>query len=417
MRSSSFPSQTMRFSALAVCCLLALSACGEKKRQGIPEGHMPTVGVMTVQAQDLTVNTELSGRLEAFRAAEVRAQVSGIIKRRLFEEGSYVREGQPLYQLESASYDASLAGARAQLSAAQAALAKANADLSRYRPLVEADAISKLEFDAAVAAQRSAAANVEAARAAVRASQVNVNHARISAPISGYISRSQVSEGNLLTPGSTVLARIQQTHPMYVNVSQSAADVMKMRREIASGSLSAVEGAVEVDIILEDGSVHPQKGRLLFADPTVDASTGQVSLRVEVPNEDNVLLPGLYVRVNLPQAQVRRAYRIPQQAVTRGDADTVMVVDASGSLKPKTVTIAGQQGSNWIISAGLNDGDKVVLNGTMIAGMLGAQKVQTQEVSPDGTPAASAPAAPAKSASAPASSASAVAASTASEAQ
>lgn len=399
------PSQphTTRLSVLAVCCLLALSACGGKEQQR-PQGNPPTVGVMTVKAQDLTVNTELSGRLEAFRAAEVRAQVNGIIKRRLFEEGSYVREGQPLYQLESASYDASLAGARAQLSAAQAALAKANADLSRYRPLVEADAISKLEFDAAVAAQRSAQANVDAARAAVRASQVNVNHARITAPISGYISRSQVSEGNLLTAGSTVLARIQQTHPMYVNVNQSATEVMKLRQAIASGSLSAIEGAVEVDIILEDGSVHPQKGRLLFADPTVDAATGQVSLRVEVPNEDNILLPGLYVRVSLPQAQVRRAYSIPQQAVTRGQSDTVMVVDASGSLKQKVITIAGQQGSNWIVSGGLSDGDKVVLNGTMIAGMLGAQKVQTQEVSPnDGTtsstPAASS--APVSDASAP----------------
>lgn len=399
-------SRTTRLSATALCCLLALSACGGNAQQR-PQGDPPKVGVMTVKAEDLTINTELSGRLEAFRSAEVRAQVGGIIQRRLFEEGSYVRAGQALYQLESASYDAHLAGARAQLSAAQAALAKAEADLSRYRPLVEADAISKLEFDAAVAAQRSAAANVAAARAAVRASQVNAGHARITAPISGYIGRSQVSEGNLLSAGTTVLARIQQTHPMYVNINQSATEAMKLRREIAEGKMAAVEGVVEVDIVLEDGSVHPQKGRLLFADPTVDAATGQVSLRVEVPNEDNILLPGLFVRVNLPQAQVRRAYRIPQQAVTRGQNDTVMVVDASGGLQPKTVTIAGQQGSNWIVSSGLRDGDKVVLNGTMIAGMLGAQKVQTQEVSPDGGAAASAPVAasnPAATASAPAAS-------------
>lgn len=365
---------------LAAALMLALSACGgDKQAQG--EQKPPVVGVTTVKAEDITVRTELPGRLEAHRSAEVRAQVSGIILRRLFEEGSYVRAGQVLYQLDDAAYAAGLESARAQLSSAEAALAKANADLARYRPLVEADAISKQEYDAAVAAKRAAQANVNAARAAVRSARVNVNHARITAPISGYIGRSEVSEGNLLTAGGTaVLARIRQTHPMYVNVSQSAVEAMKLRREIAEGRMAAVNGAVEVDILLEDGSVYPQKARLLFADPTVDEKTGQVALRIEVPNEDNILLPGLYVRASLPQAQINRAYKVPQQAVTRGKTDTVMVVTADGSLQPKPVTISGQEGSHWIITDGLQDGDKVVVNGTMIAGMLGAQKVQPQEV-------------------------------------
>ena len=409
-----------RLSAIAVAAVLALSACGkgaQQQQQGAPE---LVVSVLTVKAEDTTISTELPGRLESFRSAEVRPQVSGIIKRRLFQEGSYVQAGQPLYQLDDASYSASLASARAQLAAAEATQAKANADLARYQPLVAADAISKQEYDAAVAAQRSAVANVNAARAAIRSAQVNVNHARITAPISGYIGRSNVSEGALLTAGgATVLATIQQTNPMYVNVTQSALDVMKMRRQIAEGQMSAVNGAVEVTIILEDGSEYPQKGRLLFTDPTVNETTGQVSLRVEVPNGDNILLPGLYVRVRLPQAQ---ANLIPQRAVTRGAKDTVVVVAADGSMRQQEVTIAGQNGNNWIVTGGLKDGDKVAMDGTMIAGMMGAQKVKTQEWQASQPQQSAAPAAPAKpdSASAPAQSgvaASAPAAQSASQAK
>ena len=412
-----------RLSAIAVAAVLALSACGkgaQQQQQGAPE---LVVSVLTVKAEDTTISTELPGRLESFRFAEVRPQVSGIIKRRLFQEGSYVQAGQALYQLDDASYSAGLASARAQLAAAEAAQAKANADLARYQPLVAADAISKQEYDAAVAAQRSAVANVNAARAAIRSAQVNVNHARITAPISGYIGRSNVSEGALLTAGgTTVLATIQQTNPMYVNVTQSALDVMKMRRQIAEGQMSAVNGAVEVTIILEDGSEYPQKGRLLFTDPTVNETTGQVSLRVEVPNDDNILLPGLYVRVRLPQAQANRAYLIPQRAVTRGAKDTVVVVAADGSMRQQEVTIAGQNGNNWIVTGGLKDGDKVAMDGTMIAGMMGAQKVKTQEWQASQPQQSAAPAAPAKpnSASAPAQSgaaASAPAAQSASQAK
>ena len=413
----SYKSSAPRLSALAVAAALALAACGGsgQQQQG-GEAPLPVVGVMTVQAQDITISTELPGRLESHRSAEVRAQVNGVIQRRLFQEGSYVQAGQALYQLENATYAAGLESARAQLTSAQAALAKANADLARYRPLVEADAISKLEYDAAVAAKRSAEASVSAARAAIRSAQVSVNHARITAPISGYIGRSSVSEGNLVTAGSTTaLAVIQQTNPMYVNVTQSATEAMKLRRDIAEGKMSAVNGAVEVDILLEDGSTYPQKGRLLFADPTVDETTGQVSLRVEVPNDDNILLPGLYVRVSLPQAQILQGFEVPQQAVTRGQTDTVLVVNAEGAMQPKPVTIAGQHGGNWIISSGLQNGDKVIVNGTMVAGMMGAQKVQPQEVGAS-APAAAAPAAAevsAPSASGPATASEAPAASAA----
>lgn len=317
-------------------------------------------------------------------------------------KGSYVRAGQPLYQLDNATYVANLESARAQLASAEAGLAKANADLARYKPLVDADAISKQEYDAAVQAKRAGEAAVKSAQAAIQSSQINVNYARITAPISGFIGQSNVSEGTLMSANdSTVLAVIQQTNPLYVNVTQSANDVMKLRQRIAAGELQSVNGAIEVSIFLEGGSEYPQKGRLLFADPTVDQSTGQVTLRAEVPNADNILLPGLYVRVGLPQGRIDNAFVVPQQAVTRGQKDTVTVVNADGTMAPREVTIAQQQGADWIITGGLKEGDKVVVDGTMIAGLMGAKKVTPKEWQPAGAaaPAAQAASAPVQTAS------------------
>lgn len=376
-----------RFAAVAFAVACTLSACGGKSNEGgagaAQQAPAPVVGVVTVHPSKVTVGVDLPARLESRRTAEVRAQVSGIIQKRLFQEGTYVRAGQPLFQVDAAVYTAALDSARAQLASAQAALAKADADVARYQPLVAADAISKQEYDAAVTAKRSAAASVKAAQAAVRSAQINVGYSRISAPISGYIGQAMVSEGALVTAnGTTVLATIQQTDPMYVNITQSASNVMKLRQQIAAGQVQAVDGAVPVDIVLEDGTVYAQKGRLLFADPTVDESTGQVLLRAEVPNPDNVLMPNLYVRVKLPQAAVDNAFVVPQQAVSRGKTNTVTVVNADGSMAVREVTIAGQQGQSWIITSGLKDGDKVVVEGTMIAGMMQAKKVTPKEWQP-----------------------------------
>ncbi|UOO82305.1 efflux RND transporter periplasmic adaptor subunit [Uruburuella testudinis] len=381
--------KTLRVAALAVATALALSACGgedqAQQQQAGQQAPAPEVGVVTVSPADVTISTDLPGRLESRRTANVRAQVGGIIQQRLFQEGSYVRAGQPLYQLDNATYVAGLESARAQLASAEATLAKANADLARYKPLVEADAISKQEYDAAIQAKRAGEAAVKSAQAAIKSSQINVNYSRITAPISGFIGQSNVSEGTLVSANdATVLARIQQTNPLYVNVTQSATEVMKLRQRIANGEMQAVNGAVEVSILLEDGSEYPQKGRLLFADPTVDETTGQVTLRAEVPNADNILLPGLYVRVSLPQAAIANAFVVPQQAVTRGQKDTVMIVNADGSMAPREVTVAQQQGSNWIITGGLQAGDKVIVDGLAIAGMMGAQKVTPKEWTPQG---------------------------------
>ncbi|QOG39187.1 multidrug efflux RND transporter periplasmic adaptor subunit MtrC [Neisseria gonorrhoeae] len=384
-----YASKAMRAAALAAAVALALSSCGkggDAAQGGQPAGReapAPVVGVVTVHPQTVALTVELPGRLESLRTADVRAQVGGIIQKRLFQEGSYVRAGQPLYQIDSSTYEAGLESARAQLATAQATLAKADADLARYKPLVSADAISKQEYDAVVTAKRSAEAGVKAAQAAIKSAGINLNRSRITAPISGFIGQSKVSEGTLLNAGdTTVLATIRQTNPMYVNVTQSASEVMKLRKQIAEGKLLAADGAIAVGIKFDDGTVYPEKGRLLFADPTVDESTGQITLRAAVSNDQNILMPCLYVRVLMDQVAADNAFIVPQQAVTRGAKDTVMIVNAQGGMEPREVTVAQQQGTNWIVTSGLKDGDKVVVEGISIAGMTGAKKVTPKEWAP-----------------------------------
>ncbi|HEZ5948688.1 TPA: multidrug efflux RND transporter periplasmic adaptor subunit MtrC [Neisseria meningitidis] len=384
-----YASKAMRAAALAASVALALSSCGkggDAAQGGQPAGReapAPVVGVVTVHPQTVALTVELPGRLESLRTADVRAQVGGIIQKRLFQEGSYVHAGQPLYQVDSSTYEANLESARAQLATAQATLAKADADLARYKPLVSADAISKQEYDAAVTAKRSAEAGVKAAQAAIKSAGINLNRSRITAPISGFIGQSKVSEGTLLNAGdTTVLATIRQTNPMYVNVTQSASEVMKLRQQVAEGKLLAADGAIAVGIKFDDGTVYPEKGRLLFADPTVNESTGQITLRAAVPNDQNILMPGLYVRVLMDQVAVDNAFVVPQQAVTRGAKDTVMIVNAQGGMEPREVTVAQQQGTNWIVTSGLKDGDKVVVEGISIASITGAKKVTPKEWAP-----------------------------------
>ena len=389
-------SKVMRMAAIAAATALALSACnkGSDATQGAKDGKgqqaaaqkeapPPVVGVVTVHPETVALTTELPGRLESLRTAEVRAHVGGLIQKRLFQEGSYVRAGQPLYQIDSSTYQADLENSRAQLAGAEATLAKANADLARYKPLVAADAISKQDYDAAVTAKRSAEASVKAAQAAIKSAGINLNRARITAPISGFIGQSKVSEGTLLNAGdTTVLATIRQTNPMYVNITQSATEVMKLRQQVAEGKLSGVDGAIEVGIKFDNGEVYPHKGRLLFSDPSVNETTGQITLRASVPNDKNILMSGLYVRVLMEQVAADNAFVVPQQAVTRGTKDTVMIVNAKGEMEPREVTVAQQQGTNWIITAGLKDGDKVIVDGIAIASMSGGKKVTPKEWTP-----------------------------------
>ncbi len=333
---------------------LLLAACGPSSAPNGGPGGMPPaeVGVVTVTPGDIGLVSELPGRLEASRVAQVRARAAGILQQRLFREGSDVQAGQPLFRIDPAPYAAALARAEANLAQA-AALAE------RYKPLVEANAVSKQEYANAIAAHKVAEADAQTAR-------INLGYANITAPISGRIGRALVTEGALVGQGeATQLAVVQQINPMYVNFTQSAGEVMALRRAMEQGQLKrAGKDAASVRIVLEDGSEYAQAGRLLFSDLTVDATSGQITLRAEVPNPGGTLLPGLYVRVRLEQAQAANAITLPQQAVTRSpQGDTVMVVGADGKVSPRPVKVGNQQGGQWVILDGLKAGEQVMVDG------------------------------------------------------
>lgn len=388
---------------LALCALAAalLTGCGKSDgpaaQQGADGPPPVPVGVVTVQAQSVPLVTDLPGRLEPVRTAEVRARVAGVVQQRLFTEGGVVKAGQSLFTIDPASYQAALDSAVANQARAEAQLAQATALLGRYEPLKEAQAISPQEFLNAQVAQRQAQAEVSAAKAAARQARIQLDYAAVRAPISGRIGRALVTEGALVGQGeATRLAVIQQTDPLYVNITQSASEVMALKRAMAAGHLkSAGQAGAAVRIRLEDGSLYPQPARLLFTDLTVDPASGQVSLRAEVPNPQGALLPGLYVRVQFEQARAEGGFVIPQQAVTRqGSGDTVRVVAADGSVSVRPVKLGQSQGTEWVVLEGLQPGEQVMVDGFQ---KLMAPGMKAKPV-PWTPPAASAPAAPAASA-------------------
>ncbi len=363
------PAHLARPSLVAVLmCSALLAACG-KSTPPAAGGAPPAaqVGVVTVTAGDVSLLTELPGRLEASRTAQVRARVAGILQKRTFREGSDVKAGQALFSIDAAPYAALAASAQATQARAEANLAQASALAERYKPLVDANAISKQEYANAVAAQKQAQAEVAVGKASVQSANINLGYASVVAPISGRIGRSLVTEGALVGQGeATQLAVIQQVNPMYVNFTQSASEVMKLRAALESGKLKQASGAggAQVKIVLEDGTPYPLPARLLFSDLTVDATTGQVTLRAEVPNPDGLLLPGLFVRVQLEQAQATNAMTLPQQAVTRtAQGDTVMVVGADGMVSPRNIKVGSAKGSQWVVTDGLKVGEQVMVDG------------------------------------------------------
>ena len=366
------PSRSSTQALLPLLASLALlAACGPKAEapKGGGGGGMPpaTVGVVTVQPQAVPLVTELPGRLEAWRTAQVRARVPGIVAKRLFTEGSEVKAGQPLYQLDDAAYRASLASADASVARADAAVAQAQAQLQRNQPLAEAKAISAQEFLQTQTTLKLAQAEAATARAALQAARINLDYAAIKAPISGRIGRALVTEGALVGQGdATQLALIQQTNMLYINFSQPAAEVLRQRKAFEAGQLKRAAGsaAAEVRVVLEDGSAYPLPGKLLFADGTVDPATGQVVLRAELPNPQGLLLPGLFVKVRLVQATSEQAIKLPQQAVTRGPGgDTVLVVGAGNLPVQRAITVAASQGADWVVSSGLAAGERVIVDG------------------------------------------------------
>jgi membrane fusion protein (multidrug efflux system) len=359
--------------AAAVMAVLALAACGRSSEQAAPGGAagkpaMPPaqVGVVAVQLHAVPVIAELPGRLEAVRTAQVRARVAGILQRRLFTEGADVKAGQPLVQIDSASYQAAMDSAQASQARAEANLAQATALADRYQPLQAAKAISPQEYLNAQVAQRQAAADVLSAKAAVQTARINLGYASVTSPIAGRIGRALVTEGALVGQGEvTPLAVVQQIHPLYVNFTQSANEVMKLRQALASGALKkAGEQAASIRIVTDDGREYPLPGKLLFSDLTVDATSGQVSLRAELPNPQGLLLPGMYVRVRLEQGQVDGGLLLPQQAVTRtSQADTVMVVGPDGMVTSRPIQVGGARGNQWVVLGGLKEGEQVMVDG------------------------------------------------------
>ncbi len=358
---------------LAVMLLAALAGCGKKDeaaaKGGPPGGGMPPaeVSVVTVQPTTVGLVTELPGRLEASRVAQVRARAAGILRERLFREGSDVKAGQPLFSIDAAPYQAALESALAAQAKAEAAQAQAASQVERYKPLVEANAISKQDYVNAVAQQKTSAADVAAAKAAVQTQRINLGYTQVTAPISGRIGRALVTEGALVGTGeATQLAVIQQVNPMYLNFTQSTTDTLRLRKALAAGKLQRAGGdqAARVRVVLDDGSEYPHAGRLLFSDLTVDATSGQVTLRAEVPNPDGLLLPGMYVRVRLQQAEQPGGILLPQQAVTRSNTgDTVLVVGADSKPAPRPVKVAQAQDNQWLITDGLKPGEQVIVAG------------------------------------------------------
>ncbi|MEP6739799.1 MAG: efflux RND transporter periplasmic adaptor subunit [Caldimonas sp.] len=406
MRAPARTGACWRGLALVACLPLTMlvAACGQKSEggpggPGAGGGPPPAeVGVVIAKPRAVGLVTELPGRLEASRIAQVRARVAGILQKRVFVEGSDVKAGQPLFLIDSAPYQATVASAQASLARAQAGLTQASAQADRYKPLLEANAISKQDYVNAVAAQKTGEADVAAARAAVQIGQINLSYASVTAPISGRIGRALVTEGALVGQGeATQLAVIQQINPMYVNFTQSTTDVLRLRRAVESGKFKAPGGSnsASVRIVLEDGSDYGPAGKLLFSDLSVDPSSGQITLRAEVPNPGGVLLPGMYVRVRIEQAETPSGITLPQQAVTRGSTgDSVMIVSADGKVAPRPVKVGSAQGGDWVILDGVKPGEMVMVDG--FQKLRGNAPVKPVPWQPAG--AASAAAAPAASA-------------------
>ncbi len=388
-------SRTIR-SVTAVALIVAgslLNGCGKSKnaaKTGPPPP--PEVGVVVIQPQRVTLTTELPGRTSACLTAEVRPQVNGIIQKRLFTEGTDVRAGQALYQIDPAPYRATYASARASLSRAGAALVTARLKENRYHELVRINAVSKQEYDDAHAALKQAEADVEAGRASVESARINLAYTRVAAPISGRIGRSTVTNGALVTANQTAaLATIQFLGSMYVDVTQSNAELLKLKRNLASGLLkNGSASQARVRLFLEDGSAYPTPGVLKFSEVTVEQSTGSVTLRAIFPNPKQTLLPGMFVRAIVEEGVSEQALLVPQRGVTRnpkGDA-IVMVVGSGDRVEQRAVRVVRTVGDNWLVAEGLKGGERVIVEGIQNAKPGAAVKCVPFGAAPKASPAA-----------------------------
>lgn len=379
------------FASLALT--LVLTGCGQKQAGG-PQRPAPEVGFITVQAEPLVLQSELAGRTTPYLVSDVRPQVSGIIKSRRFEEGSQVKAGQVLYEIDPAPYEAAVAQAKAALANAEAAVEAARLKDQRYSELIAIEGVSQQEADDAKVSHRQAVATVAQMKATLATEQINLGYTKVRAPISGRIGKSTVTPGALVTANQeTALATIRTLDPIYVDMTQSSAELLKLRRLIGESGMKS--GRATVRLKLEDGSAYSQPGSMKFAEVAVDISTGSVTLRAEFPNPDNVLLPGMYVRAVLDQAVSTSAILAPQQGVTRdlkGNA-TALVLTTDNKVEQRTLVAERAIGDRWLISDGLAVGDRLIVEGT---GKVRAGDTVTPVDLGSGPRAAAAEAAPAK---------------------
>ena len=344
---------------------LVLTGCNDKEtKQSAP--HTPEVGVVTLKSAPLQITTELPGRTSAYRIAEVRPQVSGIILKRNFEEGSEIKAGVSLYQIDPATYQAAYDSAKGDLAKAQASANIAQLTLKRYQKLLGTKYISQQDYDTALADSQQANASVVAAKAAVETARINLAYTKVTSPISGRIGKSSVTEGALVTSGqASALATVQQLDPIYVDVTQSSNDFLRLKQELAEGKLKQENGKAKVKLVTNDGITFPQEGSLEFSDVTVDQTTGSITLRAIFPNPDKTLLPGMFVRAQLEEGTNPNALLVPQQGVTRtprGDA-SAMVIGKEDKVEVRNITATQAIGDKWLVTRGLKDGDRVIVTG------------------------------------------------------
>jgi membrane fusion protein, multidrug efflux system len=372
---TSVPRSLLKPVACGVLLVLALAACSKQNNK--PQASTAEVGYLVVQPQHQALSTELPGRTTAYLSADIRPQISGIIQKRLFKEGSTVKQGQALYQIDPASYQAAYDSAKASLLKSEATLASATLKAQRYIELTKIDAVSKQDNDDMQSTLRQDQADVEVARATLKTAKINLDYTRIMSPISGRIEQSTVTPGALVVADqTTALTTVQKIDPIYVDVTQSSVDLLRLRKELASGKIKkSGDNAATVKILLEDGSVYSQTGKLEFSGLSVDTGTGMITLRAVVPNPDGILLPGAYVRAVLEEGVDDNAILVPQKAVSRDatGAASALVLGDSGKVEQRTLTVARSVGNSWWVTAGLKAGDKVIVDGL-------------QKVSPGDTP-------------------------------
>lgn len=372
MPSAFLPHKGLQLAASCVVLTtsLLLTGCKDEKKQAGPPPKAE-VDVVVLTAQPVALKTDLPGRTSPYRTAEIRPQVGGVILKRSFTEGDVVKAGQVLYQIDPAPYEAALASARAQLLKAQAALQTSQATVSRYRPLVTANAISRQDLDNAVGTLGGNQADIASAQATIKSAQINLAYTKVTSPITGKTGRSAVTEGALVTANqTTTLVTVTQLDPIYVDVAQPSTTILRLRREVANGQIkSAGADQIEVNLILEDGSRYEQPGKLQFSEVTVDQGTGAITLRAIFPNTSGMLLPGMFVQEEIEEGVRQDGVLVPQQGIThnsKGEA-TALLVGKDGKVDSRVITTDRAIGDAWLVSKGLNAGDRVIVKGVQLA--------------------------------------------------